>query len=88
MRISVRKGDPGYHPEASQKFQVLLDGRDVTGLCHTADEGEGRVYGYALNSLGQKYIDPVTDRPAEQILFGHVQIIELLNGARAIAEPC
>lgn len=86
MRVSIRKGDPGYR-EDHYNFRVMLDGRDVTGLCHTADEEEGRVYGYSVNEQGQKFVDPATDRAAEHVLFGHVQIIELVNGSRALAEP-
>lgn len=86
MRVSVREGDPGYVEDCT-KYRVLLDGRDVTALCHTADEEEGRVYGYAVNERGERFVDPTTDRPAEHVLYGDVQIIKLQNGARAIAEP-
>ena len=86
MRVSVRKDDRGYHPEAKAfAFKILLDGTDMTMHCHTADEEEGRLYRYATNDFGEKYIDPVTDRPAEEVLYGRVEIIELVNGARSHA---
>lgn len=88
MRISVRKSDPGYHPMAGSNFRIMLDGEDVTSMCHTADETEGRVYGYSMNEQGHKYVDPITDLPAEHIMYGSVVIVELMNGARAHAEPC
>ena len=86
MRISVKRNDPGFHPRAAFcGFQIRLDGRDVTSICHTADEEEGRVYGYCVNEEGQKYVDPLTDLPAEQVLYGRVEIIEMMNGARGHA---
>lgn len=86
MRVSVRKSDPGYHPMASQfGFKILLDGQDMTMHCHTADEEEGRLYCYAVNSEGYHYVDPVTDRPAEVTLCGNVVIVPLMNGARHLA---
>lgn len=88
MRISVRRSDPGYDPKAALAgFQIRLDGRDVTAMCHTADEEEGRVYGYCVNDAGEKYVDPLTDLPAEHVLYGRVEIIKMQNGARVYAQP-
>lgn len=81
MRISVRRDDPGYHPMAiNGGFQILLDGEDVTNICHTADEEEGRVYGYALNKDGDKYIDPDTGFAAEHVMLGEVEVVKMYNG--------
>lgn len=88
MRISAKRHDPGYHPSADRGgFQVLLDGYDVTPFCHTADEEEGRVYGYALDPNGHRYTDSVTGFPAEVVYSGEVEIVPMQNGARH-AEPC
>ena len=89
MRISVRKADPGYHPMAvNGGFKITVDGTDVTALCHTADEEEGRVWGYALNEDGHKYVDQATGFAAECIMSGEVEIISMMNGARVYAQPC
>lgn len=86
MRVSVRHDDPGYHPMAKNGgFQILLDGEDVTDLCHTADEEEGRVYGYRLNSEGLKYVDPDTGFAAEHVMLGEVEIVKRYNGANVYA---
>lgn len=79
MRVSVRREDPGYR-EDYRNVRILLDGKDVTGMCHTADEEEGRVYGYAMDLFGNKFVDPITDLPAEHVLYGRVEIVELVNG--------
>lgn len=86
MRVSVRKNDPGYHPMASQfGFKILLNGEDMTCRCHTADEEEGRLYCYDVNDNGHMYIDQLTQLPAEVTLYGKVEIIPLVNGARHLA---
>ncbi len=83
MRVSVKENDPGFDPRTLQGgFKILLDGEDVTKLCHTADEEEGRVYGYCVDDEGLKYVDPTTDLPAERVLYGSVRIITMMNGAR------
>ncbi len=88
MRVSVRASDPGFDPRTLKGgFKILLDGNDVTMLCHTADEEEGRVYGYCVDDEGLKYVDPITDRPAERVLYGNVEIISMMNGARNYAQP-
>lgn len=85
MRISVRKGDPGYRKD-HHRFRIILNGEDITKFCHTADEEEGRAYGYAQNDQGQFYIDPATEQPVEHVLFGNIRIIELVNGSRYVAK--
>ena len=61
--------------------RVLLDGRDVTARCHTADEEQGKVWLYKITEAGWLYVDPENpDRPAEEVLTGKVEIFMRVNG--------
>lgn len=77
MRLSIREEDPGYNDDATRHCRVLLDGVDVTGRCHTADEEEGKVWCYKWNAEGKPFVDP--DHPdkgaVEEILTGKVLIV-------------
>lgn len=75
MRLSVRKDDSGYNPEALDNCRSFVDGVDVTARCYTADEEEGKAWCFKLNELGQKFIDPETNEPAVEVLSGEVIIV-------------
>ena len=83
MRISVRESDPGYNLQVCRNCSILVDGIDVTGRCHTADEEKGIAMCFKEDMFGHKYVDPDDpDKAAEEVLTGKVviQILEL-NGA-------
>ena len=73
MRISVRKGDRGYHPEAS-KCRVYLNGKRIREGIFTADEDIGVVYCYKTNSKGGYIISPRSHEVETMAIHGSVVI--------------
>lgn len=69
MRVSVRKDDAGYRPDAHD-FEAFLDGQRVEH-CFTADEelGEAHVFDLSPKTRLSNY-----SRPAEKVLTGKVEI--------------
>ncbi len=53
---------------------VTVDGVDVTGRCHTADEEKGFAMCFKEDLFGEKYYDPDEDQVAEETLKGKVVI--------------
>jgi len=76
MRLSCRKGDPGFDLvlTGDRHVHVFLDGRDICAVCHTADEELGEAHVYKINAQGQKYRDPETRDAAQEILHGRIEI--------------
>ncbi len=74
MRVSIREGDPGYR-EGYKYCTIFVDGIDVTGRCHTADEEEGKAWCFKHNEQEQKFMDPATGEPATEVLAGDVIIL-------------
>jgi hypothetical protein len=72
MRISVRKGDPGYKLDAF-KHEVFLDGEKLQ-RCFTADEETGQAWVYAIDKQGKLIIDNYGRKSKERILTGKVEI--------------
>ncbi len=78
MRLSVRMDDPGFDVDmANDKLlHIFIDGRDICGVCHTADEDRGEAHVFKLDDRGEKYIDPEnSEQAAQEVLFGKIQII-------------
>lgn len=76
MRISIRKNDPGYHPELLP-CHVYLDGQELF-LCFTADEEEGKVYCFEKDDHGKYLMDPDNPQKLKEItLSGNVKIVAL-----------
>ena len=73
MRLSVRRNDPGYHPEAFGA-EVYLDGQIIDD-CITADEEKGEVFILKRNTLGEYIINAEGANIAEERKTGKVQII-------------
>ncbi len=44
MRISMRKGDPGFNMFFADRCKVFVDGINVSSKCHTADEEKGMAW--------------------------------------------
>ena len=89
MRISIRKDDPGYDYRTTLRrghgwdVSIFVDGVDVTGRCHTADEEEGKAWCFKHNELGIPFTDPdFPDRAVEKVLTGKVVILlnDRMNG--------
>ncbi len=76
MRLSCKKGDPGFSDAliADRSLHIYLDGKDICCVCHTADEEQGTAHVYMLNDEGKKYYDPETDDVAQEILTGWVEL--------------
>ena len=72
MRVSIRKEDPGYNLAVAYTCTILLDGKDITLNCFTADEEKGIAMCYKRNSEGKVYID--NEKLAEEILYGEIEI--------------
>ncbi len=76
MRKSVRKGDPGYDPEAYM-YNVYLDGVQLYN-CHTADENLGICYCWAADNTrlnGSNDLDTFECRGEVRIeRIGHARI--------------
>ena len=76
MRLSIRMDDPSYNKYLAFNCTVLVDGVDVTGKCHTADEEKGVAWCYKHNEEGKPYVDPCNPgKVAEEELTGKVEII-------------
>lgn len=73
MRLSLRKNDPGYHPEAFGA-EVYLDGQIVNG-CFTADEEKGEVFVLKRNTLGEYTINATGDDIVKERKTGKVRIV-------------
>ncbi len=72
MRVSLREEDPGYNPAVVGTCSILVDGKDVTSRCFTADDEKGIAMCYKHNSEGKPYID--NEKIAEEILYGEIEI--------------
>ncbi len=73
MRISVRKDDPGYHPQAVG-CRVVLNGKEIE-RCFTADEEAGEAFCYATDANGDCILNQARDGVVEIIYKGKVEII-------------
>lgn len=75
MRISVRKTDPGYRPDAI-RFMVKLNG-ELLADCFTADEEQGKAWVFDRNEVGDFIITGVGKgrRLVEKEITGEVRII-------------
>lgn len=73
MRLSVRKNDPGYRPDA-RGVKVFLDERPVLAI--TADEELGYVLTFDRDVDGKPKVDRSGPSPAlaEKVLQGVVRI--------------
>lgn len=79
MRVSVEEHDPGYRNEATTgKYEAYLDGEKVE-MCITADEDQGYIKKYKLDSEGE----PIVNRQGDSFwveteeLYGIVKIKEV-----------
>jgi hypothetical protein len=81
MRMSVRKDDPGYDPNAVL-FIPYLDGVKLDN-CFTADEEEGKAYCFSLDKEGNQFIDKETNEIAEEILHGNIYFVDVSTEADA-----
>lgn len=72
MRMSVHKGDPGYHRRA-YSFQPYLDGKLVT-RCFTADEDRGLVLRYRTDSEDRYVLSDDGTCLLTECLHGSVEI--------------
>lgn len=74
MRVSIRKDDSGYRPDACL-FEVLLNGTKINDAI-TADEEQRYVVRYKRTRGGDFIIDRDTDSPEETREYGDVTLVE------------
>ena len=80
MRLSVMKGDPGYHKKAHW-FRVYLDDHFVDH-CFTADEDAGCLWKYKTDENGRILMNDQKTEVLTEQLFGHVELV-LEKGRKA-----
>ena len=73
MRISVKKEDLGYRPDAFS-VRVKLDGEEIKD-CFTADEELGEAHCVARNDKGELYVGKSGNELAKVVKRGKVKII-------------
>lgn len=62
-----------------EELHVFLDGEDVTSrsfrvIFHHNSNTIGDVWLYLLNAAGERFLDPATNKPAQETRTGHVRI--------------
>jgi hypothetical protein len=72
MRLSAKKGDPGY-TRSTYGATVLLDGKEIKDVL-TADEEAGYVVVYLRNSEGHFMLNDTRTEIVSKSLHGSVQI--------------
>ena len=75
MRLSIRKGDPGFNLQLAVNAKVFVDGVEVKG-CYTADEELGIAYCYKIADDGKSYVYIINHDKFETMeLHGDVKIV-------------
>ena len=75
MRLSVKKSDPGYRPDAHQ-YKPYLNGVLVKN-CFTADEDRGYVLVYKTDENGNYLLNELRTEILTKKLFGKVELIKI-----------